>query len=214
MAAKKKTKSRRSKPASAPKDPIARIVRAALDEAAAVGWRQVGMDAVARRAGMTLGDVLMHVPTKGHIVARLADHIDMAMVKDAALPDRESSPRDRLFEILMRRFDALQVHRDGIKALLKDAARDPGLAAMGLVRLSRSMAVALSAAGISADGLIGCARVHGLKLVQVSALRAWMNDDSDDMAKTMAALDKALNLAERAASMSKFRMKRPGRQAA
>jgi hypothetical protein len=45
-------------------------------------------------------------------------------------------------------------------------------------------------------------QVLGLKAAYLSAWRVWRVDDSDDMAKTMAALDKALAYAERAAKFA------------
>jgi len=58
------------------------------------------------------------------------------------------------------------------------------------------MGLALEAAGLSADGLSGLAARKGLAAVYLSTMRTWVKDDSDDMATTMAALDKALDRAE------------------
>ncbi len=65
----------------------------------------------------------------------------------------------------------------------------------------RSMAWMLEAAGVSAAGLRGTLRAKGLAAVWLYALRAWKTDDSADLAGTMAALDKALDQAERFSSM-------------
>ena len=58
----------------------------------------------------------------------------------------------------------------------------------------------LEAAGTSADGLRGAMRIKGLSVVWLHCLRIWEKDDSDDLAKTMKALDKALGQAERLAT--------------
>jgi AcrR family transcriptional regulator len=216
MAARRKSAAKRSAAKAAPRaeDIRARIVTAALREAAAVGWRGLALDAVARRADLALGAVIAAAPTKAHLVAHVAAHVDADMLGRVGFPDPTVSVRDRLFDVLMKRFDALQKHRDGVLALLAGLSRDPPAAAMALARLSRSMAAVLAAAGVSSDGLIGCARVQALKAVHLAALRAWRTDDSADMAKTMAALDKALNLAERAASFTLLKRPRPAHEAA
>jgi hypothetical protein len=72
---------------------------------------------------------------------------------------------------------------------------------MSWCRFDRSGAAMLAAAGISADGLCGLARIQGLKAIHLAALRAWMKDDSADLAATMAALDRALRQAERLLAM-------------
>ena len=58
------------------------------------------------------------------------------------------------------------------------------------------MGWALEAAGIGPSGPIGCLRVKGLSVIYLLALRVWLNDDSDDMGKTMASLDRNLGRAD------------------
>ena len=178
------------------------LFAAALEEIAAMGWRETTVAAVAARAGVSAGQAAVWAPTKAHLAGRIAQGIDGVAFAKVGAPDKTVSARDRLFEVLMRRFDALQAHREAIRALAKGAMRDPAAAAALSLRLSCSMASSLAAAGISAAGPLGCARTLGLKAVYLSALRQWLRDDSADMSKTMAALDKALNLAERIASLS------------
>jgi AcrR family transcriptional regulator len=179
-------------------DDMTVILAAAMAEAAGVGWAQVSLAAIAARAKMKLGDVLRHVPTKAHLLARFADHVDRQALGGVGAIDHAQSVKDRLFDLLMKRFDALQAHRQGVKALMSGVMRDPGEGAMLLGRLARSMESTLAAAGLSPHGLKGLLQVMGLKAAYLAALRAWRQDDSADMAKTMAALDRALGLAERA----------------
>lgn len=182
-----------------------RVIDAVAAEAAAVGWRHVRMDAVAERAGLGLGAALLEVPSKTHALCAIIDRIDARTLAPVKKLDPEDSPRDRLFEILMRRFDALNERRDEAKAVMTGVARDPAAALVVGCRLQKSFVAILGAAGVSTGGLIGLARVQGLKAVTAFALRAWMNDDSADMAKTMAALDRALDRAEKLAGLTKFR---------
>ncbi len=184
-------------------DEISRILSAAMDEAAATGWAQVSFQAIAHRSGLKLGEVLLHTPTKAYILARFADAIDRAALSDVNEIDDTQTVKDRLFDLMMRRFDALQKYRAGVLALMTGLSRDPGEGVMVMGRLSRSMGATLAAAGVAAHGLSGLAQTEGLKAVYLAALRAWRNDDSEDMAKTMSALDKALGYAEKAASFVK-----------
>ena len=183
-------------------DPLARLLAAAMSEAAAVGWQNLSFEVIARRAGMTLGEVLTHIPTRSHLLARFADHVDHTGLRALETVDHDQSVKDRLFDVIMRRLDVLQKHRSGVIAMMKGVMAEPGEAAMLLARLSRSMAVTLAAAGLSPHGLRGLAQLMGLKAVYLSTLRAWRDDASADMAKTMAALNRALGYAEQAANFS------------
>lgn len=209
--AKKTTKSSKPAARSAASD-IERIVDAALAEAAAMGWRNLKMSAVAERAGLALGGVLEKVPTRTHLIAHLFERLDRRMLEGVKAVDDADSVRDRLFDVAMKRFDAMNTNREGMRAVVTGLRFDPPAAALALCRAGRSAAVMLTAAGVSPDGLLGCLRVQGMKVVLACALRAWVDDDSADLAKTMAALDRALERAERLAGFKGFR--RPAEEAA
>jgi hypothetical protein len=66
--------------------------------------------------------------------------------------------------------------------------------------LFKTVALMLEIAGISASGPFGRLKTKGLAAVYLSVLRVWLQDDSPDMAKTMAVLDRSLRRAESLAS--------------
>jgi hypothetical protein len=55
----------------------------------------------------------------------------------------------------------------------------------------------LTAAGIKASGPRGLMRAQGLAVLFAAVLRAWVNDDDPGLARTMAALDRALGRGQR-----------------
>ena len=112
----------------------------------------------------------------------------------------DSGPaRERLFDVVMRRFDALQQHRAGVLALLDGLPGDPGTALLLAGATAGSMVWMLEAAGMPAGGWRGALASQGMVAVWLYTLRAWRRDDSPDLSGTMAALDRALTRAERAA---------------
>ena len=172
------------------------IVVTALELAATQGWRDTTLADIAEAAKLSLADVHAHYPSKDAILAAFAKGIDAEVLaaRDPELGDQP--PRDRLFDVLMRRFDALAPHREAMRAIVRDSLGDPRAALCGACILARSMSWMLEAAGLGAAGPCGLLRVKGLALVYVSVLRVWLDDDSDDMAPTMAALDRRLRQAE------------------
>lgn len=176
-----------------------RIVEAALALAAERGWSGTTMAAVAERAGVSLADVHRHFPSRPHLlcgIGRLADAEVLARPESGAPAEAGDTPRDRLFDALMARFDALAPHREGIRAIVRALPTDPvgaaGLAAM----LGRSMEWMIEAAGIEVRAPFRPVVVAALGGVWLAAVRAWMDDDTADLSKTMAALDQALRRAE------------------
>ncbi|MCU0887955.1 MAG: TetR family transcriptional regulator [Rubritepida sp.] len=162
------------------------------------GWTGFSMRAVAAEAGVPLAELRRRFPSPLALFRAHAAAVDAAVI-EGTLDDETSTARDRLFDVLMRRLDAMQMHRAGILRLLRDLPRDPALALWFAREQPRSMAWMLEAAGLEASGWQGAARVQGLGAVWLATLRAWEKDESADLSATMAALDRALDRADRAA---------------
>jgi hypothetical protein len=131
---------------------------------------------------------------------------DQAAIGETAA---EGPVRDRLFDMIMRRIDVLQAHRAGMLALLRHLPADPPAALLLTLLSRRSMDWLLAAAGVSTHGVRGMLRVKGLLAVWLWTVRAWQRDESEDLGPTMAALDTALQRAERAAGWLQGRTSRP-----
>jgi AcrR family transcriptional regulator len=177
-----------------PDDQRRRIVDAALALAATEGWRDLGLARVAEAAGVSLAQLHAAFPCRGCILEAFIRRID-EQVLAAGPADAGDGARDRLFELLMRRFDALAPNKAAVAAILRDIA-EPAVGVVGLPALARSMAWTFEAAGIPVAGLAGLLRIQGLALIYANAVRVWLRDDTADLAKTMAALDKGLRRAE------------------
>jgi AcrR family transcriptional regulator len=177
-------------------DSSARIVDAALAVAARQGWRNASLADIAAEAKLPLLSVYDRFRSKGEILDAFRQRIDEAVLGGIE-EDEGERPRDRLFDALMRRFDALQPHKDAVRALARELPADPLLALGALPGAARSMAWMLEASGIDASGLRGFARVHLLTGIYSSVLRVWLVDESADMMKTMAVLDRRLRAIER-----------------
>jgi AcrR family transcriptional regulator len=162
------------------------------------GWPRTTMRAVSAEAGVPLDQLRRRFRHPLDILLAFERAVDEEVLA-GTVDDAGSTPRDRLFDVLMRRLDALQPHRAGILRLAEDLPWDPVAAAALAARLPLAMGWTLEAADIPANGPKGAVRAHGLGLVWLDALRAWRKDSSQDLSATMAALDKALDRADRAA---------------
>lgn len=169
------------------------LVTAALAEAAEHGWDRVSPFTAAKRAGLPPERVRARFPRRGSILLALGRMADQAALTGVT---EEGSTRDRLFDVLMRRIDALQTYRAGVLAVLRSLPADPGTALLLACATERSMGWMLDAAGLSSTGLRGALRVKGLTAVWLWTIRAWERDESEDLSATMAALDTALGRAE------------------
>jgi hypothetical protein len=172
------------------------LIGSAFAIAAREGWHAVSVIAAAREAALPLDRARARFAGRDAILMRFGKRADARALAEAPAT---GPARERLFDLLMRRFDALQAHRAGVLAVLKSLPADPGTALLLTAATARSMGWMLQAAGIPASGLAGHLTTNGLLAVWLYAVRAWQADDTADLSATMAALDKALARAEQAA---------------
>ena len=178
------------------------------------GWRELSLAEVAQRSGRPLPDVYEMFPSRQHLLVRLGRRVDREMLGIAPEELTQLSPRERLFELIMRRFDALQPFRPGLKRLGREAGFDPGLFLVAGCNMDRMARWLLDAASIRlAEPMAGAAR-HALALLYGRVFNVWLRDETADRAKTLAELDKRLNQLDRFAGLARrFGDRRRGRGA-
>jgi AcrR family transcriptional regulator len=178
-------------PAPVPTDVRTRIIDALLALAGERRWEEISLTDVAARADVTLGDFRDHFPSKGAVLAAFSRNIDRKVLDGTTQDLAAESARDRLFDVLMRRIDAMAPYRDGIKGISEWARRDPvsALALNGMVL--NSMRFMLEAAGLDSEGPAGNLKLQGLVIAWTRVLNTWF-DDEPSLDKTMATLDREL----------------------
>ena len=175
-----------------------RLIEALFSVIADHGWRGVTVGRLSAASGVSAGELVRRFPSRLGLL-RLHGEMVADQVAMGTVPGQGGTPRDRLFDVLMRGVDALAPHRAGMLRLVGDMRTDGVLAgALGPI-LHRSMKRFLESAELDATGLQGNLRAAGLTAVWLMTIRAWEGDSSQDMGPTMAALDRALDRAEQTA---------------
>jgi ubiquinone biosynthesis protein COQ9 len=170
-----------------------RLREAALRLLAERGWAATTVADIAAEAGVSAAEAAEIFPTKAAILAEVQTWIDEQA--GAAAPG-SGTVRDKLFELLMRRFDALKPHKKAVRALAAGVCANPLAGLTAAPRLAKSLARSLDSAGAGTSGPTGPLKVQGLGLIYANAFRIWLGDETPDMSKTMAALDRGLGRAE------------------
>jgi AcrR family transcriptional regulator len=174
-----------------------RIIDAALALTVTQGWRNVSLAAVADQAGLPILQVYRIFSSKSAILCGLSRKIDEAVLAAPVEAEAGERPRDRIFDLLMRRFDAQQPYRDALAALRRELPFDPLSAVAAGAALLCSMRLMLEAAGVACTGIGGAITIKLVAATYVFAARTWARDHSPDLAPTMAVLDRRLRAIER-----------------
>jgi AcrR family transcriptional regulator len=173
------------------------IIDALLALAAEADWETISLDDLAARAGVGLAQLRNAYDGRLAVIADFARRTDQAVLAGVDADMAGEPARERLFDVLFARLEALAPHRQAVHNLGNAARRDP-LLALELNRIvAISMGWMLTGAGISATGPGGLVRAQGLALVWARVLRTWFDDDDPGLARTMAALDRRLREGER-----------------
>ncbi len=183
---------------SPPTDARGKIVDALMELAAERRFEDISVRDISKAAGVSLADFRDAFPSKGAVLAGFTRRIDRMVLEkdDGELSDENS--RERLFDVLMRRLEAMAPYREGLREVAAWLRREPAAAlAMNQVAMS-SMRFMLEAAGIEAGGASGAIKLQGLALAWGRVVQTWLDDDEPTLSKTMAELDRVLTRGERA----------------
>jgi len=160
-------------------------------------FEQIGLAEVAGHAGIKLSQLRAEFGSTLAILAAHIKDIDRAVLAGGDADMAEEPVRERLFDVLMRRLEALAPYKEAMRSILHSARRNPGLALALNAMAVRSQHWMLEAAGIGASGPRGALRSQGAALMYARVLSVWVDDDEAGLDRTMAALDRGLASAAR-----------------
>src|SRR5271170_7670456 len=179
-------------------DPRGKIVDALMELAGERRFEDISVRDICKTAGVSLADFRDAFPSKGAVLVGFSRRIDHAVLAQHGEELADESPRERLFDILMRRLELMAPYREGVREAAAWLRREPAAAlAMNQVVMS-SMRFMLEAAGIEAEGPTGVIKLQGLALAWARMIHVWLDDDEPALSKTMAELDRVLTRGERA----------------
>ncbi|MEX1060736.1 MAG: TetR/AcrR family transcriptional regulator [Methyloceanibacter sp.] len=174
-----------------------KAVRAALDLAKERNWGDISLSDIAHAANLSLADLRHEFSCKTDIIRAFQSEVDAEVLARARPAGEAQSPRDRLFDLVMTRFELMQPYKPALKRISSYLCCRPGEAATLLCSSLASQYWMLAGAGAKLDGAGGALRVTGLAAVYGKVFQVWLDDASPSLDKTMAALDKRLTKGER-----------------
>jgi len=178
-----------------------KIIVALLALLAEKRFEDIGFGDIAARSGLTLATCRAEFGSTLAVFAAHMKELDRKVLASASGDMAEEPPRERLFDVLMRRIEAMAPHREAVRSVMKSAQCNPGLAFALNALAVRSQTWMLTAADIDAAGPRGIIRAQGLAMLFASVLRTWVDDEDEGLARTLAALDRALARGQRWSGM-------------
>ena len=170
-------------------NPIDRLIRALLDLTPAQGWSDLSLRDIAAKADLTLAEAYRAAPSKLHIIQAYSAQLDQVILAGDE-PDAAMDPADQLFDVIMRRFDAMLPDRAAFGIIYHALRRDPAALAACMPSALKSLEVIILCANLRREGV----RAAWLRIELIRLLRAvflvWLSEEDLGQSKTMAELDR------------------------
>ncbi|KNY22304.1 TetR family transcriptional regulator [Methylobacterium sp. ARG-1] len=172
-------------------------VEALMRLAAEQPWNDIEIGDIAREAGLTLAELRDLFPSKGAVLGGLTRIIDRKVLEGDISGLEEEPTRERLFDVLMRRLDAMTPYKPALRRIAYALRGEPlSMLALNSVMLN-SHRYMLAAAGIDTEGPLGQLKLQGVVIAFARVTQVWLEDDDPALARTMAKLDKEIRNGER-----------------
>jgi AcrR family transcriptional regulator len=180
--------------------PEEKLVTAALATIEKSGWKTLSLTVLARKAKIDAATLYDLCPDKRALLALIAKRVDIGLIERAPEPDPNMPPRDRAFDAILSCFEAMTPLRPAIQIIHDDTAGDPGAFLDVLPATMRSAQWIADIAGLPTSGWQGFLTTRGIGVLLAETLGVWLKD-GEDLAKTMAHVDRRLRTIEEWAEM-------------
>ncbi len=182
--------------------PEEKLVTAALAAIERTGWKSLSLTALARSAKIAPAALYELCPDKRALLGLIAKRIDLAALDRATGLDDDDPPRDRAFDAILSCFESMTPLKPALQIIHDDSVGDPGAFLDALPATIRSANWIADAAGLPTSGWQGLLVTRGIGVLLADTLGVWLKD-GEDLAKTMAHVDRRLRMIEEWAGMLK-----------
>jgi AcrR family transcriptional regulator len=186
--------------------PEEKFVAAALAAIEQSGWKSLSLTALARKTKVAPAALYELCPDKRALLALIAKRIDIGALERTNLDD-DAPPRDRAFDAILNCFESMTPLKPALQVIHNDSVGDPGAFFDALPATIRSANWIADAAGLPTSGWEGFFVTRGIGILLAETMGVWLND-GDDLAKTMAHVDRRLRMIEECAGTLKSAGKR------
>lgn len=175
-----------------------RIVDATIRMAECVGWENLRLHSLADELGLSLDQVRLHFRDLDQVANVYFERAHLAMLAPPAAGFAALPARERLYQVILKWFDALALHRKVTAEMLatKLYPSHPHHWVPLIFNLSRTIHWVREAALLDAGGLRRQAEEVGLTLILLAILAVWVRDAIPEQARTRRFLRRKLERAE------------------
>tara|TARA_B100000963_G_scaffold81191_1_gene69075 strand:- start:899 stop:1486 length:588 start_codon:yes stop_codon:yes gene_type:complete len=162
-----------------------------------IGWNEFSIEKLSIRENIPLNNLRVHFKCKYSIVDKFSRMIDRNIESKLRIQDfKDSSKKDILFELIMMRFDEMAEFKGSLSDILDASKNKPLLISIITKNVMNTMDFFLELSNSYNNYAFDVLKKNFLFLIYSVTFKTWLSDDTDDLSKTMAELDRLLSTAE------------------
>ena len=161
------------------------------------GWEEFSIDKFSMEKKYKITEVKNLIDNKNDLLIEFSKMIDEKVESNIDVEEFENSNvKDNIFELIMTRFDAMTPFKGGLIRIIHEI-KNPIILKEISHNILESMDFYLEFSNAYDDSIFDTLKKKSLFLIYSYCFKAWLNDDSKELSKTMSELDRLLNYAEK-----------------
>lgn len=163
-----------------------------------IGWERFSFQKLSEKEKIPLNFLKTNYKCKYTVIEKFSQMIDRQVESNIRADDlMDSSIKDKLFELIMLRFDELESFKKALKNIFLSTKKNPLLISIISKNLLNSFDFYLEVSNSYQNSPTDIFKKNFLLLIYSLVFETWLNDNSEDLSKTMSQLDKYLSIAEK-----------------
>ena len=164
------------------------------------GWQSFSLQKLSDTEKIPINEIKFFFKSEITILDEFSKMIDIKVEKSFDYEElTNTSVKDNLFELIMLRLEYMQPYRNALKSIKSSFKSDPLVAKSVAKNVMNSLDFYLELTNAYNDSFLDIFKKKSIFLIYSYIFMIWLEDDSDELSKTMSELDKLLTFSEKIA---------------
>ena len=164
------------------------------------GWKSFSLQKLSYAEKIPINEIKIFFKSEITILDEFSKMIDIKVEKSFDYEElTNTSVKDNLFELIMLRLEYMQPYRNALKSIKSSFKSDPLVAKSVAKNVMNSLDFYLELSNAYNNSFLDIFKKKSIFLIYSYVFMIWLEDDSDELSKTMSELDKLLTFSEKIA---------------
>ena len=164
------------------------------------GWKSFSLQKLSYAEKIPINEIKIFFKSEITILDEFSKMIDIEVEKSFDYEElTNTSVKDNLFELIMLRLEFMQPYRNALKSIKSSFKSDPLVAKSVAKNVMNSLDFYLELTNAFNNSFLDIFKKKSIFLIYSYIFMIWLEDDSDELSKTMSELDRLLTFSEKIA---------------